>query len=146
MRHEPTDLPVDEATPVVKAALALYDAMNRDDRAAVVGLLHENVQIVAAAAKSAGVDDVQSGHDGMRRLWDQLDAKQRRVRIVVREVREVGGRAVSLLAVTNVTAGGSYDIASIVWAVVSIDDQGLIVSSWSYLSEEEALAAARTNG
>jgi hypothetical protein len=143
MGHEPPGRFVDEASPVVRAAVAVYDALNRDDRAAVIALLHKDVQIVAAGAKSAGVDDVQSGHAGMRRLWDQLDAKQLRARIIVREAREVGGRAVSLLAITNVTAEGSYDLASMVWAVVSIDDDGLVVSTWSYLSEEEALAAVR---
>jgi hypothetical protein len=69
MGQQPTGGLVDADRPVVRAALALYDAMNRDDRAGVLALLHENVEILSAGARAVSVDDVQSGHAGMRRLW-----------------------------------------------------------------------------
>src|SRR5881628_628710 len=110
----------------VQAALALYDALNRDDRRAALDLMHPDVEIVTAAAEATGVADIQSGHAGLRRFWGQLDEQGRTVRIVARESREVAGRAVCMLAVTN-EVGGSPALASVVWGVITVDEDGLIV-------------------
>jgi hypothetical protein len=129
------------STPPVQAALALYNATNRDDRQAVLDLMHTDVEIVTAAAEAMASPRSRAGHSGLRRFWARLDAQGRKVRVAVREAQDVEGRAVCKLAVTN-EVGGKHALAEVVWAVVTVDDEGLIVSTWSVRSEREALEAA----
>jgi hypothetical protein len=103
--------------------------------------MHPDIDIASVGAEATGVAGIQSGHAGMRRFWAQLDAQERRVHIIVRESKEVAGRAVCMLVVTN-EVGGKSGLASVIWAVISVDDDGVITSTWSFTSERAALEAA----
>jgi len=126
----------------VRAALALYRAIDQDDRALVLALTRDDVQVVSAASEGTGVRAIQDGHEGLRRWWGQLDARRIRVRIIVRGAREVAGRALCALTITNETDGLPLALASTAWTVISTDSAGVVASSWSFRSEEAALAAA----
>ena len=129
--------------PPVQVALAFYDALNRDDREAALDLMHPDVEVISVAAEATGVPSIGTTHAGMRRFWAQLDDQGRRLRVIVRESKEVAGRAVCRLAVTN-EVGGNPGLVSVIWAVITVDDDGLIASTWSFSSEQAALEAAET--
>jgi ketosteroid isomerase-like protein len=58
----------------VQVALEFYDALNRDDREAALDLTHPDVEIVTIAGEATGVANIDSGHEGLKRFWAQLDA------------------------------------------------------------------------
>ena len=127
----------------VQVALAFYDAINRDDREAALDLMHPDVEVISVAAEATGVPSIGTTQAGMQKFWAQLDEQERKVRVIVRESREVAGRALCKLAVTN-EVGGSPGLVSVIWAVITVDDDGLIASTWRFSSEQAALEAAET--
>jgi ketosteroid isomerase-like protein len=129
--------------PTVKVALSMYDAVNDGDLEAVLGLVTEDVQIRTTAPQSMGVARVGSGHEGIREWWAAMHAHGRQPRLIVHESREVAGRAVCKLAATNVL-GGVYEVAWVIWTVVTVDERGLVTANWSFGDEESALAAAKS--
>jgi ketosteroid isomerase-like protein len=136
---------INDRAPVscVEMALGLADAINRGDIGTVLALVTEDVQILSAAAPATGVAEIGQGRAGLRRWLTQLEAQGRRARLIVSECREVNGRAVSTVAVTN-ERDGKYDVATVIWSVATLNEEGKIKSTWSFRSEAEALRAART--
>jgi hypothetical protein len=133
------------ATPprtAVQAALDLYDAVNRGDLVAMLALLRPNVHLISAARDASGAG-IGQGRDGFEAWWSGATATGGRPRVFVREARDVAGRAVCEIAVTN-EKDDLLDVATVVWAVITVDAQGQIESSWSYLAETDAVQAAAT--
>jgi ketosteroid isomerase-like protein len=131
-------------SPVVEAALALFEATNRADREAVLALMAEDVEIFSAAPQAAGVSRIDSGHEGLRRWWHQLDADEITVSVIVLDSVELGGHALSNITVTHRRAGGAPHLATTLWSVIALDGDGKIASTWSYRQEIEARAAIRS--
>jgi hypothetical protein len=129
---------------VVEAALAFYEASNRDDRAALLALTAGDIEIISAAPQSTGASRIESGHDGLRRFWQQLDANEVRPETVVLECRELDGCALSKIAVTSRREGVPPSIATTLWTVITLNDDGKIASTWSFRHEIEARAAIRS--
>jgi ketosteroid isomerase-like protein len=132
-------------TLAVRVALDLYDALDKDDRAAVLGLVSPSVEVVPAAPGASRVLPVQRGHEGFRRWWRRLDDEGLRVRLFVRDSWPVGDRAVCEVVVTN-EKRGHLDIARVVWLVTTLDKSGRVTHNHSFRSREEAQAAAEALG
>jgi hypothetical protein len=132
------------SVPAIDVALALYDAVNRDDREAALALVQDDADLTSAAGWATATSQMRPGRAGLRRWWSELDAQRIRPAVIVHDAVEVSGRAVCQLTVRGLRDGVQVDLAVNVWSVVALGEDGLIASSWSYRDERDALRAART--
>jgi hypothetical protein len=123
----------------VFAALALFDAVNRDDRAAQLRLVADDVSLRSAAAYGTGVRELDTGLECIRRCWRQFDAPGMRPRVTVLEARRVDGRALCKITLTRERAAGRLNIATTLWSVVAVGPDGKITSYASFRTFDEAL-------
>jgi hypothetical protein len=87
---------------------------------------------------------MQQGREGLRRWFKEVEAQEIEPAVIVHDAVEVCGRAVCMLTVRGLRGGEPVDLAANVWSVITVDEDGLIASSWSYRSERDALSAAES--
>jgi hypothetical protein len=120
---------------------AFHDATNAGDRDAQLELIADDMEVLSAAARATGVAEIGDGHDGLRQWWAQMDAIGVRPRVYNVTCVEIEGRAFCQYTIANEREGGLPNIASTLWAVVTLAEDGRIASWWSYRSADEALDA-----
>jgi ketosteroid isomerase-like protein len=91
--------------------LAAYDAWNRDDREAWLGLLHPEIEIHTSGA-FPDLSPVYRGHERARRFWEQMRSPWRDFRIEVEGIEEIDDCVIGSIRfrATGVDSGVEVDM------------------------------------
>ena len=108
----PTEAPSNE-----EIVRTLFDAFSRRDLQGVVELMHPDIvfQPMTAAVTRAG--EPYSGHEGIRRYTEDVEAHWEQLTIRLRQIRCAGRAVVALGLVSGSGAGGSFEDAPTTWVV-----------------------------
>jgi ketosteroid isomerase-like protein len=121
----------------LERSYAVYDAFNRRDFHAWLGLHGDDVMVTPLAA---AVSSSYRGRDGMTRYWHDLLTHFPDFTTEVLEVRELGPLTLSAARFRGRGAGSDAPFEQVVWQLAEWRDER--IAWWrSYASEGEALAA-----
>ncbi len=113
---------------------------NRRDFDAFLGLNDPDVELTPAVVRLEG-GTVYSGHDGVRRWWEDLFSVYSDFTVEIEEIRPAGDMTVARLHNRGHGAESSAPMEQTTWQVVDWRDNRAI--RWgTYLSRAEALEAA----
>jgi ketosteroid isomerase-like protein len=115
----------------------VFQAFNDRDLDTLLAGLHNDVE---AFPRLAAVEGAYSGHDGVRRWWEQLLGAFPDFHAEILEVRDLGQLMVVVLRVRGRGAGSDTPLDSTIWHVNQFRD-GKVIRWRVYTSESEALEA-----
>ena len=114
-----------------------YEAVNRGDIDGLLVAIHPDVEFTSLIAEAEG--ETFSGHDGVRRWWEEVVLPLGGLRGEPEEVRDLGDIVVARVLGTYRPRG--IEVRQTVWNVVRFRDGK--ATGWQFFrSEAEALEAA----
>jgi ketosteroid isomerase-like protein len=124
---------------------SLYQAFNRRDVEAVIGLCHPEIEFLPVTAQFANRSEPYLGHDGMRRYFADVEETWDELKVTPSTFHEEIGRGSELLVIGRVVARskerGLRDMpVAWVWRL----DEGLVSYGRVYEDPQEAARAVGT--
>jgi ketosteroid isomerase-like protein len=124
----------------VERTYRVYDAMNRGDLEAALGLMHPEVE---AIPRLLGVEGggTYRGHDGVREWWESISAAFPDFNATILEVRAVADATISNVRFQGRGGESGAPFEDTIWQVARWRD-GKVIWIKSYLDRADALEAA----
>ncbi len=122
----------------VELVRSAYEALERDDIEAFLGLVHPDVEWHSLILE---IEGAFHGHDGVRQWWRAIRNTFPDWRPSLIEVREFGDSVVMHARGTGSGAASGVGVDDDFWQMVQICD-GLVVRYRAVRTEQEALEAA----
>jgi hypothetical protein len=115
-----------------------YDLFNRRDWDAFVALMDEDVEV---ESRLVAMEGAYSGHEGLRRWWDDVFEAIPDYRIDVLEVRNLGGAAIAHLRGSGSGGASATPVIDPFWHAVRWGPDGKCLWWRNCSTEAEAVEA-----
>src|SRR5918998_5455895 len=126
------------ADPILELYRPAYALFNRRDWDAFVALMDEEIEV---ESRLAAMEGAYSGHEGLRRWWDDVSETLPDYRVEVLEARQIGGGALAYLRGTGSGGASATPVGGPFWQALRWGRDGKCVWWRNCSTEAEAIDA-----